>query len=77
MSFIRAAEATLHDLSNFCIPASQFSIKIARWRSRMRRLSQPGDVMLAMNCFFRAIAAMIESVGGILPRDNRYDHFTP
>jgi hypothetical protein len=27
--------------------------------------------------FFRAIAAMIESVGGILPRENRYDHFTP
>jgi hypothetical protein len=68
MSFIPVAEATLHDLSNFCIPASQFSIKIARWRGRMRRLSQPGDV---------TIAAMIESVGGILPRDNRYDHFTP
>jgi hypothetical protein len=52
-------------------------MKIARWRSRMRRLSHPGDAMLAMNSFFRAIAAIIESVGGILPRENRYDHFTP
>jgi hypothetical protein len=32
--------------------------------------------MLAMN-FFCTIAAMIESVGGILPRENRYDYFTP
>jgi hypothetical protein len=52
-------------------------MKIARWRGRMRRLSQSGDAMLAMNSFCRAIAAMIESVGGIRPRENRYDHFTP
>jgi hypothetical protein len=32
--------------------------------------------MLAMN-FLCTIAAVIKSVGGMLPRENRYDHFTP
>jgi hypothetical protein len=43
----------------------------------MERLSQPAGCYARHEVFFRAIAAMIESVGGILPRENRYDHFTP